>query len=345
MEIFSGVGIGPPEKAIPPDITAVPLLPRKSKSTGRENVGKAIYAHTHEEAPILKVQEKSRKHHAVDQQEDIPHGERPVDDVHFKSWEEFFQKRTGMSMKAVTHTESPWEEYVRRVNDARPKEEDIPHGVLVNGVVITLPRPRCKRETLSPQEIKPIHEPTRAHRSSREEAIQKSPNWSMETAMQTAMQKELAAISQKMMDTLRKAQEETNSIMCREMQHIKTKINRVEHKQESNVKELKDSIQEVKQGNVTVIETLDDMQSDSNQKALPAEAAAVAAAKARTAAAKARTEAATVTTSESNQMLLNQMLSMLLKDQKLTEEHKMLAQQKAEERAIAEKRAAKKTKR
>ena len=90
--------------------------------------------------------------------------------------------------------------------------------------------------------------------------------------MQTAMQKELAAISQKM-DTLRKAQEETNSIMCREMQHIKTKINSVEHKQESDVKEMKDSIQEVKQGNVTVNETLDDMQSDSNQKALTAEAA------------------------------------------------------------------------
>ena len=95
MEIFLGEGIGPPEKAIPPDKTAGPWLPGKNKSTGRANVG-----------------------------------------------------------------ESPWEEYVRRVNDARPKEEDIPHGVLVNGVVITLPRPRCKRETLSPQEIKPIHEPT-----------------------------------------------------------------------------------------------------------------------------------------------------------------------------------------
>ena len=182
---------------------------------------------------------------------------------------------------------------MRRVNDAKRRkhhavdqQEDIPHGALVNGVVLTLPRPRCKRETLSPQEIKPIHEPTgranvgkshyagtneenprltiqdksRKHlavdhqedipyrerpvsgvvlplprprsnlcshqgadtRFSMEEAIQKSPNWSMETAMQTAMQKELAAISQKMMDTLRKAQEETNSIMCREMQHIKT---------------------------------------------------------------------------------------------------------------------------
>ena len=41
---------------------------------------------------------------------------------------------------------------------------------------------------------------------------------------------------------------------------------------------------------------------------------------------------------------LNQMLPMLLKAQKLTEEHKVLAQQKAEERAIAEKRATEKQK-
>ena len=48
------------------------------------------------------------------------------------------------------------------------------------------------------------------------------------------------------------------------------------------------------------------------------------------AVAKARAEAAAVATSE-----LNQMLSMLLKAQKLTEEHKVLAQQKAEERVEA----------
>ena len=55
---------------------------------------------------------------------------------------------------------------------------------------------------------------------------------------------------------------------------------------------MKDSIQEVKQGNVTVNETLDAMQSDSNQKALTA-AALTAEAAAVAAAAKARAEAAT----------------------------------------------------
>ena len=34
-------GIDPPEKAIPPDKTAGPWLPRKSKSTGRANVGES----------------------------------------------------------------------------------------------------------------------------------------------------------------------------------------------------------------------------------------------------------------------------------------------------------------
>ena len=178
-------GSGPPEKAVPPDKTARPWLPRKNKAKGRVNVGKSHYAGTNEENPRLNIQDKSRKHLAVDHQEDIPYRERPV-----------------------------------------------------SGVVLPLPRPRsnlCSHQGADT-------------RFSREEAIQKSPNWTMETAMQTAMQKELAAISQKMMDTLRKAQEETNSIMRREMQHIKSKINSVEHKQESDVKEMKDSIQEVKQG-------------------------------------------------------------------------------------------------
>ncbi len=48
----------------------------------------------------------------------------------------------------------------RRKHHAVDQQEDIPHGVLANGVVIALPRPRCKRETLSPQEIKPSHMPT-----------------------------------------------------------------------------------------------------------------------------------------------------------------------------------------
>ena len=238
MEFFSGEGLGSPAKDIPPDRKAGPWLPSKYKSTDRGNVGESPW-----EEYVRRVNDARPK------EEDIPHGvlvngvvitlPRPrckretlspqeIKPIHAPTREESIQKRAGMSMEAVMHTESPWEEYVRRVNDARPKEEDIPYGVLVNGVVITLPRPRCKRETPSPQVIKPIHAPTRAHRFSREEAIPKSPNWSMETAMQTAMQKELAAISQKM-DTLRKAQEETNSIMRREMQHIKTKINSVEN--------------------------------------------------------------------------------------------------------------------
>ena len=37
---------------------------------------------------------------------------------------------------------------------------------------------------------------------------------------------------------------------------------------ERDVKEMKDGIQEVKKGNVVVKETLDEMQSDSNKKAL-----------------------------------------------------------------------------
>ena len=72
---------------------------------------------------------------------------------------------------------SPWEEYVRRVNDAKSRlkvqdkrrkhhavnhQEDTPHGECpVNDVELPLPRPRCNLETLSPKEIKPIHEPTR----------------------------------------------------------------------------------------------------------------------------------------------------------------------------------------
>ena len=72
---------------------------------------------------------------------------------------------------------SPWEEYVRRVNDAKSRlkvqdkrrkhhavnhQEDTPHGECpVNGVALPLPRPRCNLETLSPKELKPIHEPTR----------------------------------------------------------------------------------------------------------------------------------------------------------------------------------------
>ena len=81
QEIFSGEGSGPPEKAVLPDKTARPWLPRKSKSTGRANVGKSHYAGTNEENPRLNIQDKSRKHLAVDHQEDIPYRERPVSGV------------------------------------------------------------------------------------------------------------------------------------------------------------------------------------------------------------------------------------------------------------------------
>ena len=43
MELFSGEGTGPPEKAIPPDRTAGPWMPRKNKSTCRADVGKSHY--------------------------------------------------------------------------------------------------------------------------------------------------------------------------------------------------------------------------------------------------------------------------------------------------------------
>ena len=70
MEIFPGEGIGPPEKAISPDKTAGPWLPSKNKSTGRANVGESPW-----EEYVRRVNDaKRRKHHAVDQQEDIPHG-------------------------------------------------------------------------------------------------------------------------------------------------------------------------------------------------------------------------------------------------------------------------------
>ena len=83
MEIFSEKGSGPPEKAVPPDKTARPWLPRKNtcKSTGRANVGKSHYAGTTEENPRLDIQDKSRKHLAVDHQGDIPYRERPVSGV------------------------------------------------------------------------------------------------------------------------------------------------------------------------------------------------------------------------------------------------------------------------
>jgi hypothetical protein len=248
MEIFLRDPVGWVPKGVPPDKSIGAWLSVQEKTTGIENVGKSPCGGTNDEHQSLKVQGNLREHSVVANQEDIPTGERAG------------QKRTGivtgMSMKAVTHTESPWEEYVRRVNDARPKEEDIPHGVLVNGVVITLPRPRCKRETLSPQVIKPIHAPTNTGADiifSKEELMQKRPDWLMEKATST----ELAALSQKMMDTLRQDHEESNRLLRLEMSLMQTKINSVEQKQERDVKEMIDRIQEVKQGNVMAQEKLD----------------------------------------------------------------------------------------
>jgi hypothetical protein len=76
--------------------------------------------------------------------------------------------------------------------------------------------------------------------------MQKRPDWLMEKATST----ELAALSQKMMDTLKQD-------LRLEMSLMQTKINSVEQKQERDVKEMKDSIQEVKQGNVMAQEKLD----------------------------------------------------------------------------------------
>ena len=106
-------------------------------------------------------------------------------------------------------------------------------------------------------------------------------------SMETEMQTQLAVISQKMMDTLRKDQLEVNTMLRRDLEQMQMKINNVELKHERDVKEMKDSIEEVKQGNVVVKDTLDAMQSDNNQKALTAEAAAKAAAVAAEAVALA----------------------------------------------------------
>ena len=69
-------------------------------------------------------------------------------------------------------------------------------------------------------------------------------------SMETEMQTQLAVISQKMMGALRKDQLEVNTILRRDLEQMQMKINNIELKHERDVKEMKDSIQEVKQGNV-----------------------------------------------------------------------------------------------
>jgi hypothetical protein len=76
-------------------------------------------------------------------------------------------------------------------------------------------------------------------------------------AYEKAMSTELAELSQKMMDTLKQDHEESNRLLRLEISLMQTKINNVEQKQERDVKEMKDSIQEVKQGNVLAQEKLD----------------------------------------------------------------------------------------
>ena len=122
-------------------------------------------------------------------------------------------------------------------------------------------------------------------------------------SMEDAMQIQLAELSQKMMDTLRKDQVEINNRLRQDLDQMQRKINDVELKHERDVKEMKDSIQ---QGNAVVMKTLDEMKIDSNQKALAAAAAVEVvvqtAAQAAVVAAQARAEV---------NASLNQLMNML----------------------------------
>ena len=85
-------------------------------------------------------------------------------------------------------------------------------------------------------------------------------------SMEAVSQSELAEMGRLMLETLTKAQEEKNLTMRRELEQMQAQLNEEKLKQEKEIKEIKNSLQEVKQCNAEFNGKLDAFQRQTNQQ-------------------------------------------------------------------------------